>query len=395
MKISILSPDLSHNCLGRSYLLAKVLKRRYEIEIIGPMFGEEIWEPCNTNEFDYKPVEGCSYPFFISSAKKMLKLIEGNVIYACKYQPTSFGIGMLKKLFDKIPLVLDIDDWEVGLHMTWHGIQSRETTTKSVRWKKEKRKITFKGIKSFIGNPNSYPYTIFMERLTKFADDITVVSNFLQEKFGGKKVPHGKDTEAFNPEKFDGEKLRKEWCIQNKKIIVFLGTPHPYKGVEDIIHAIKKLKREDVYLMAVGVNKEDPYMKKIIDIGEDKVIPVEGYRPFSEIPKFLSMADLIILPQHISPATIGQVPGKLFDAMAMAKPIISTNISDIPEILEGCGIVVEPNDIDAIAKNILYLLENEDIAEEMGKKAREKCVEKYSWDAMGKVLIEIFSKYEK
>ena len=42
IKISILSPDLSHNCLGRAYLLAKILQRHYEVEIIGPMFGEDI-----------------------------------------------------------------------------------------------------------------------------------------------------------------------------------------------------------------------------------------------------------------------------------------------------------------------------------------------------------------
>lgn len=45
MKISILTPDLSHNCLGRAYLLAKVLQRHYKVEITGPMFGEEIWGP--------------------------------------------------------------------------------------------------------------------------------------------------------------------------------------------------------------------------------------------------------------------------------------------------------------------------------------------------------------
>lgn len=46
MKISILSPDLSHhNCLGRAYLLAKILQMHYEVEIIGPMFGDGIWEP--------------------------------------------------------------------------------------------------------------------------------------------------------------------------------------------------------------------------------------------------------------------------------------------------------------------------------------------------------------
>lgn len=42
MKISILTPDLFHNCLDRAYLLAKILQRRYEIEIVGPVFGDVI-----------------------------------------------------------------------------------------------------------------------------------------------------------------------------------------------------------------------------------------------------------------------------------------------------------------------------------------------------------------
>ena len=45
MKISILTPDLSHNCLGRAYLLAKILQRHYEVEIVCPIFGDGIWEP--------------------------------------------------------------------------------------------------------------------------------------------------------------------------------------------------------------------------------------------------------------------------------------------------------------------------------------------------------------
>ena len=44
MKISILTPDLSSNCLGRTYILVKILQRNYEVEIIRTVFGEGIWE---------------------------------------------------------------------------------------------------------------------------------------------------------------------------------------------------------------------------------------------------------------------------------------------------------------------------------------------------------------
>lgn len=54
MKTSILSPDLSGNCLGRAYLLAKILQRHYEVEVIGPVFGDRIWElAANLEDMEY------------------------------------------------------------------------------------------------------------------------------------------------------------------------------------------------------------------------------------------------------------------------------------------------------------------------------------------------------
>jgi len=48
MKISILTPDFSHNCFGRPWLLAKVLQKHYDVEMIGPAFGDGIWSPLRT-----------------------------------------------------------------------------------------------------------------------------------------------------------------------------------------------------------------------------------------------------------------------------------------------------------------------------------------------------------
>ena len=47
-----------------------------------------------------------------------------------------------------------------------------------------------------------------------------------------------------------------------------------------------------------------------------------------------------------------------------------------------------------LAKIIQYVLDNHEEAEEVGWKARQKCIEKYSWNAMEKILLKIFNKYE-
>ena len=57
----------------------------------------------------------------------------------------------------------------------------------------------------------------------------------------------------------------------------------------------------------------------------------------------------------------------------MWKPIIATNVSDLQNILNGCGIIVESGDIHGLATKIKYIFDNPDIAERMGNADREKC----------------------
>ena len=76
----------------------------------------------------------------------------------------------------------------------------------------------------------------------------------------------------------------------------------------------------------------------------------------------------------------------------MAKPIIATNVSNIPEILNDCGWIVETEDPRQLAKTIQYVYEHPIEDREKGEKARAKCKREYSWDVMEKKLIAIFEK---
>ena len=59
MKISILTPNFSENCFGRAWLLAKLLQPHFDIEMIGPAFGNGIWEPLkNLCNFRVKIING-------------------------------------------------------------------------------------------------------------------------------------------------------------------------------------------------------------------------------------------------------------------------------------------------------------------------------------------------
>lgn len=66
----------------------------------------------------------------------------------------------------------------------------------------------------------------------------------------------------------------------------------------------------------------------------------------------------------------------------------------MPEILDGCGWIVKPESPEQLAEKIQYVLNNPEEAEAMGNKARQKCIEKYSWNAMEEILLKVFKKYE-
>ena len=387
MKVSVLTPDLSHNCLGRAYLLAKILQRHYDVEIIGPIFGDGIWKPlAQVDELSYKANKLSSLPRFLLQVRGMLKEITGDVVYASKPLFTSFGIGLLKKLLGRRPLVLDIDDWQMGFMKGNYGNMPLTHRLKH---------LAYSTLQPHSGG--SYWNNLFGEKLTHLADEITVSNNFLKKKFGGTIIWHARDTEAFNPEKFDKSLVREKYGIgRHKRVVMFFGTSKPHKGMEDLIQAVSLLQDRDAMLALVGTD-ESSYSQNLIKLADEMLggkFKAFGLQPFGKVPEFLAMSDVIVIPQKRNLATIGQVPAKVFDAMAMAKPIIATAVSDLPEILDGCGWTVEPENSEQLAEAIQHVIQCPEEVEQIGQKARQKCIEKYSWDAMENVLVSIFRKYE-
>jgi len=371
MKITLIVPNLSNNCVARAHLLAEVLSKRYDVEITGILKEGHVWGPIQKDS-------SIKYGYLNGSIKnifKDLKKINGDVIYIIKPVLPSMGYALIKSAVGKRNLIQDIDDWQTGL--------SLDAPTSKI-------------IKNFLAfwDPYSLTYTTILEKIATHFNNITVSSHFLQKKFGGTIIPHARDVKQFNPKKYNPSKLKRKFGLENKKIVMFLGTIRKHKGIDDLINAIKLLDSKNVKLVLVGANFKDRYVQQLMKLSNNEITFI-GEQPFDKIPEYLAVADLIAIHQKKSYSAMGQVPAKVFDAMAMAKPIISTNISDLPIILKDCGIIVEPGDINGLAEKIKFILDNPKIAKEMGKRAREKCVKEYSFEAIAPKLLKIFEKYEK
>jgi glycosyltransferase involved in cell wall biosynthesis len=169
---------------------------------------------------------------------------------------------------------------------------------------------------------------------------------------------------------------------------MFLGTPRGHKGVDDLVEAVGSLG-PGVVLALVGV---DPARSGAPRWSASSHVRVIGEIPFDDVPRYLVAADVVAVPQRDTTDTVGQVPAKLFDAMALGRPIVSTSVSMIPEILEGCGVVVDPGDVAALAGAIKRLLDNPDEAATLGRRARERCEARYSFRVARATLFPLLEK---
>jgi glycosyltransferase involved in cell wall biosynthesis len=153
---------------------------------------------------------------------------------------------------------------------------------------------------------------------------------------------------------------------------------------------VTALDRPDVVLAVIGASPGSPAGQRILHLcPRAQLLP---WVPFEQIPAFLTAADVVAVPQRDTPDTLGQVPAKLFDAMALGRPVVSTRVSMIPEILDGCGLIVDPGDVAALSAAVRRLIDDPTEAQALGARARERCVERYSFDAARRALFPLVEK---
>ncbi len=366
LKLSIVSMNLSTNCTNRCVRIAEALSGEYEVEIVGTTFGvgtrwgEGLWPPLEGVSIPIRAVRGGYLPGYLKSIRALLSAIDGDVIIACKPRFPSLGVALIKKVLSGKPVILDVDDDELA------------QTLPGKRASLPKQLI----------NTGGYLFTRMTHPFWKFADGIFTVSEHFRNTYGGVIVSHGRDPDELNPAKYDRTKIRNDLNIDVEDTVIgFVGSPQQQKGIDLILEAIRKLNNEKLKLMIVGAEDNDAYLASLKQQYGSSMMTVTP-QPIEKIPYYLTAIDLVVLPQRKVPESLGQMPAKLTDAMAMAKPVIASGLADIPLHLEGRGLIVEPGNLDDLARAIEWVLDNRQDAQEMGMRAREYFLEKLTLAAM-------------
>ena len=181
-------------------------------------------------------------------------------------------------------------------------------------------------------------------------------------------------------------------------IVTYVGGVGPHRGVDTLISAIPELSkhiRNLLILIVGGSISENSTLGKLcqtLDVYEN--LESVSWVDFSEVPSYISLSDICVVPHHKSGHTDTTVPHKLFQYMYFEKPVIVTDCLPLKRIVEECecGIVVGSGDHEAMAKAVLTMYGDNKIAEEYGKNGKKAVIEKYNWNKNAQVFLKIYKR---
>jgi len=229
----------------------------------------------------------------------------------------------------------------------------------------------------------------------RFFDGITIITDSMRkeicEEFSidSSRVgvwTSGVSLELFNPEenRNSGVEIRKKFGLNGKFVVFYHGNFGIMRGLVDCVKSIEKLSDfPNIVLFLLGNGKALPEIREAIEKGnlEDRVI-IHNPVNYLDVPKYIAMCDVAIVPLPALPDWRNQCPLKLLEYLSMGKCVILTDIPAHREVVGSskCGIYLPSSNQNWIAGGIKYAYINRDLLEEFGSSGREIVRNKYTWD---------------
>ena len=172
-------------------------------------------------------------------------------------------------------------------------------------------------------------------------------------------------------------------------LVLFFGYVKRYKGLEYLLQAFPKVLRETpcTLIIAGEVYEDKPQIQQMIEQFHlaERVRLIDRYIPNEQVALYFNAADVVVLP-YVSATQSGIIQV----AYGFRKPVISTRVGGIPEVIRDgeTGFLIEPKDPEALSEAILRFFrdrESIDFAQNI-----EKLQERFAWKRMVEIIENIY-----
>jgi glycosyltransferase involved in cell wall biosynthesis len=162
--------------------------------------------------------------------------------------------------------------------------------------------------------------------------------------------------------------------------VLYVGNIKPHKNLVRLIEAFADLRRDDRFeplkLLIIGdeISKLPALRRAVHRHKLHKHVRFLGYLPDQTLASLYRLASVFVFPSLYE--GFGLPP---LEAMASGTPVVTSNVSSLPEVAGGAAVLVDPYDVESIAEGLRRVLTNPALAAELRQKGLERARE-FSWE---------------
>lgn len=188
----------------------------------------------------------------------------------------------------------------------------------------------------------------------------------------------------------DIERVKEKYGIEGDYFF-YLGTLEPRKNLERLINAYAVLlaKHKKLPLMVIAGKKGWLYEKIFEDVRqlniEDKIIFTD-YVPTEDAPILMNGAKAFLFPSLYEGYGM-----PVIEAMACGTPVLTSDCSSLPEVAEGCAVMIDPLSVESLTNGLEQLYLNEALCSDLSTRGR-KIAEKSIWKTQAGKLYDIYNQ---
>jgi len=222
-------------------------------------------------------------------------------------------------------------------------------------------------------------------RILALGDRVSTISPQMVARLGDKGIDAARTYQlrnwanaGFAPDESEAERYRAEWGLGARKVALYSGNIARKQGIEIVIDAARELRgRDDIVFVICGNGPNRETLAALADgLGN---VQLHDLQPAERMGGLLALASVHLLPQIPGAADL-VLPSKLTNMLISGRPVIATADpgTGLADEVDGCGLVTQPGDAAAFAQAIARLVDEPELARNLGKNAEHRASER--WD---------------
>jgi glycosyltransferase involved in cell wall biosynthesis len=169
--------------------------------------------------------------------------------------------------------------------------------------------------------------------------------------------------------------------------LLYLGNLMPHKNLLRLFQAFARIVREVPHMLVI-TGRKDPRFYPALEaemqvLGLQDRVRFLDYVHADELPSLYAGADIFVFPSLYE--GFGLPP---LEAMACGTPVIVSNVSSLPEVVGDAALMVDPYDIEGMAKAMYKVLSDVELSEEMRRKGLERA-KSFSWEQTAQSILKV------